>query len=93
MQNSHKLSCKLLHKLSYKHSHKLESDLCKNKSVHEPITHIHQPIVRKYYADMSERVGCFPGQPYYIQVDPNIPPKQTLMDGFTSNLYIKLHCR
>ena len=33
--------------------------------------------IKEHYADVFEGVGCFPGQPYHIQVDPKVPPKQT----------------
>ena len=33
--------------------------------------------IKEHYADVFEGVGCFPGPPYHIQVDPKIPPKQT----------------
>ena len=33
--------------------------------------------VKEYYADVFEGVGCFPGPPYHIQLDPKVPPKQT----------------
>ena len=29
------------------------------------------------YPDVSDGVGCFPGSPYHIQVDPSLTPKQT----------------
>ena len=32
---------------------------------------------KEYYADVFEGVGRFSGPPYHIQVDPNVPPKQT----------------
>ena len=33
--------------------------------------------IQTHYADVFEGVECFPGQPYHIQVDPKVPPKQT----------------
>ena len=33
--------------------------------------------IKEHYADVFKGVGCFLGPPYHIQVDPNIPPKQT----------------
>ena len=33
--------------------------------------------MKEYYADIFEGVGCFPGPPYHIQLDPKVPPKQT----------------
>ena len=33
--------------------------------------------IKEYYADVFEGVGCFPGPPYHIQLDPKVPPKQT----------------
>ena len=33
--------------------------------------------IKEHYADVFEGVGCFPGPPYHIQVDPKIPPRQT----------------
>ena len=33
--------------------------------------------IKEHYADVFEGVGCFPGEPYHIQVDPKVPPKQT----------------
>ena len=33
--------------------------------------------IKEHYADVFEGVGCFPGPPYHIQLDPNVPPKQT----------------
>ena len=33
--------------------------------------------IKEQYADVFEGVGCFPGPPYHIQLDPKIPPKQT----------------
>ena len=33
--------------------------------------------IKEYYADVFEGVGCFPGPPYHIQLDPKEPPKQT----------------
>ena len=33
--------------------------------------------IKAHYADVFEGVGRFPGQPYHIQVDPKVPPKQT----------------
>ena len=33
--------------------------------------------IKEHYADVFEAVGCFPGPPYHIQVDPKIPLKQT----------------
>ena len=35
--------------------------------------------IKEHYADVFEGVGRFPGQPYHIQVDPNVLPKQTPM--------------
>ena len=32
--------------------------------------------IKEHYADVFECVGCFPGPPYHIQLDPKIPPKQ-----------------
>ena len=29
------------------------------------------------YPDVFKSIGRFPGQPYHIQVDPNVAPKQT----------------
>ena len=29
------------------------------------------------YADIFDGIGCIPGSPYHIQVDPSDPPKQT----------------
>ena len=29
------------------------------------------------YADVFDGIGCFPGPPYHIQVDPSVTPKQT----------------
>ena len=29
------------------------------------------------YSDVLDGIGCFPGPPYYIQLDPSITPKQT----------------
>ena len=33
--------------------------------------------IKEHYADVFEGVGCFPGPPYHIQLDPKVPPKQT----------------
>ena len=33
--------------------------------------------IKEQYADVFEGVGCFPGPPSHIQVDPKISPKQT----------------
>ena len=33
--------------------------------------------IKEHYVDVFEGVGHFPGPPYHIQVNPNIPPKQT----------------
>ena len=33
--------------------------------------------IKEHYADVFKGVGCFPGPPYHIQVDPKVPPKQT----------------
>ena len=33
--------------------------------------------IKEHYADVVEGVGRFPGEPYHIQVDPKVPPKQT----------------
>ena len=30
------------------------------------------------YADIFDCIGCFPGSPYHIQVDPSVTPMQTL---------------
>ena len=29
------------------------------------------------YSDVFDGIGCFPGPPYHIQVDPSVTPKQT----------------
>ena len=29
------------------------------------------------YPDVFDGIGCFPGSPYHIQLDPNVTPKQT----------------
>ena len=29
------------------------------------------------YSDILDGIGCFPGSPYHIQVDPCVTPKQT----------------
>ena len=29
------------------------------------------------YVDVFDGIGCFPGPPYHIQVDPSVTPKQT----------------
>ena len=29
------------------------------------------------YSDIFDGIGCFPGPPYHIQVDPSVTPKQT----------------
>ena len=33
--------------------------------------------ILKYYPDVFEGIGKFPGPPYHIQLDPGVPPKQT----------------
>ena len=33
--------------------------------------------IKEHYANVFKGVGCFPGPPYHIQVDPKVPPKQT----------------
>ena len=33
--------------------------------------------ILKYYTDVFEVTGKFPGPPYYVQLDPGVPPKQT----------------
>ena len=33
--------------------------------------------IKEHYADVFEGVGCFPGPPYHIQLNPKVPPKQT----------------
>ena len=33
--------------------------------------------IKQHYQDVFEGVGCFPGKPYHIKVDPKVPPKQT----------------
>ena len=33
--------------------------------------------IKEHYQDVFEGVGCFPGPPYHIQLDPKVPPKQT----------------
>ena len=33
--------------------------------------------IKEHYEDVFEGVGCFPGKPYHIQMDPKVPPKQT----------------
>ena len=33
--------------------------------------------IKKHYADVFEGIGCFPSQPYHIQVNPKVPPRQT----------------
>ena len=33
--------------------------------------------ISQSYPDVFEGIGCFPGLPYHIQLDPNITPKQT----------------
>ena len=33
--------------------------------------------IKEHYADVFQGVGCFPGPPYHIQLDPKVPPKQT----------------
>ena len=33
--------------------------------------------IKEHYVDVFEGVGYFPGPPYHIQLDPNVPPKQT----------------
>ena len=35
--------------------------------------------IKKHCANVFEGVDHFPGPPYHIQVDPKIPPKQTLV--------------
>ena len=29
------------------------------------------------YPDVFDGIGCYPGLPYHIQLDPNVTPKQT----------------
>ena len=36
-----------------------------------------QKQILKYYSDLFERIGKFPGPPYCIQLDQGVPPKQT----------------
>ena len=33
--------------------------------------------INEYHQVVFEEVGCFPGKPYHIQLDPKVPPKQT----------------
>ena len=33
--------------------------------------------IKDFYADVFEGVGHFPGEPYHIQIDSKVPPKQT----------------
>ena len=33
--------------------------------------------IKEHYADVFEDIRCFPGPPYHIQLDPDVPPKQT----------------
>ena len=43
-----------------------------------PMTIVKNKVeIKAQYADVFEGVGCFPGQPYHIQVDQKVPPKQT----------------
>ena len=52
-----------------------QPDLTKNsppsKSYSETKTQTNE-----HYPDVFEGVGCFPGPPYHIQLDPKVPPKQ-----------------
>ena len=50
----------------------------KHKPQPKPMTIVKKKTdIKEYYPDVFEGVGCFPGQPYHIQVDPKVPPKQT----------------
>ena len=66
------------------HKNSVKMDNCATKQDNSPVDmQIEVKMVRRkadikeYYADVFEGVGCFPGPPYHIQVDPKIPPKQT----------------
>ena len=44
----------------------------------EPMTIVKNKVdIKAHYADVFEGVGHFQGQPYHIQMDPTVPPKQT----------------
>ena len=75
-----------LQKLSYDQGHDSINSLRFSKmqpTVHKisqvaPMTIVKNKVdIKSHYADVFEGVGRFPGQPYHIQVDPKVPPKQT----------------
>ena len=42
--------------------------------------------ILKYYPDVFEGIGKFPGSPYHFQLDPGVPPKQTSCDPIPVHL-------
>ena len=39
-----------------------------------PLTSL--PEIKRQYKDIFEGIGTFPGEPYHINIDPNVPPKR-----------------
>ena len=85
-ENEHHSSCKPQKTLSYDQGHDSINSLRFSKmqpTVNKipkaaPMTIVKTKVgIKAHYADVFEGVGCFPGQPYHIQVDPKVPPKQT----------------
>ena len=54
------------------HSHKSQPDVSKPPKL---ITTYDQ--IKQHYLDVFEGISKFPGQPYHINIDPTVPPKQT----------------
>ena len=84
--NMHKNSVKMYKNSIKMHKNSVKMDNSATKQDNSPVNmQIEVRMVRRkadikeYFADVFEGAGRFPGKPYHIQLDPKVPPKQTLV--------------
>ena len=70
----------------YVHMSKKESEVSNYKGIVSNLSTSKEQILATH-ADVCDGIGCFPGPPYHIQVDPSVTPKQ--MPCPLSPVYLK----
>ena len=59
----------------HKNSVKMDNSATKQDNMQIEVKIVRRKAdIKEHYADVFGGVGCFPGPPYHIQVDPNVPP-------------------
>ena len=59
------------------HVSRKESTVFNHKGIVSKVVKSKNEIFENYSDDLNG-IGCFPGSPYHIQIDPSVTPKQTL---------------